>query len=470
MAQKKPDIQYIAIEHIHPHPDNPRKDLGDISELTDSIKKNGIMQNLTVIPAEKEGEYTALIGHRRLAAAQAAGLLTVPCKVVRLLTPGEQVAIMLEENMQRNDLTIIEQAQGFQMMLDLGSTEKEIAAKTGFSEQTVKHRLKIAQLDPKAIKAAEEDGYFQLTIKHFTMLEKLPDVEMRNEVLRDARDGRQLELKINDKLNSIEREKHAVEIIAALEEAGIKEASKNVHTWTSGYNTVTSYNLNGEPEKDVMKKLRTKDGKELWHPAEEMVYLREYSWLTVLHREPKTQRKEENKEQKYKDRQKKEVRALQKELEAERRAAILYIARGNYEIKKEDEQPLVDSLINVAVRAQAFFSEHNVAAYLYGGDWYSLNEEERAEYELKAKKLPMKMKLLILADNATRIRTGIDAGCIISWDGTRRPDECNNLVLMYKVLEDYFGCEMPEDVEQFRDGTHPLFRTYEEAKEAGDAE
>ena len=52
------DIVNIGLEHIHPHPDNPRKDLGDLTELAESIKKNGILQNLTVIPKEGEpGEY-----------------------------------------------------------------------------------------------------------------------------------------------------------------------------------------------------------------------------------------------------------------------------------------------------------------------------------------------------------------------------------------------------------------------------
>ena len=67
------DIVNIGLEHIHPHPDNPRKDLGDLTELAESIKKNGILQNLTVIPKEGEpGEYIAIIGHRRSAAAKLA--------------------------------------------------------------------------------------------------------------------------------------------------------------------------------------------------------------------------------------------------------------------------------------------------------------------------------------------------------------------------------------------------------------
>lgn len=77
-------IVTIGLEHIHPHPDNPRKDLGDLTELAESIKKNGIMQNLTVIPKEGEpGEYITIIGHRRSAAAKLAGVTEAPCRVVR---------------------------------------------------------------------------------------------------------------------------------------------------------------------------------------------------------------------------------------------------------------------------------------------------------------------------------------------------------------------------------------------------
>ena len=117
------ELTILDINKIIPHPKNPRKEIGDIEELTESIRKNGIMQNLTVIP-DGSGKYMLLIGHRRHAAAQAAGLKEVPAKIVEGLSEREQVGIMLEENMQRSDLTPIEQAEGFQMMLDLGETEE----------------------------------------------------------------------------------------------------------------------------------------------------------------------------------------------------------------------------------------------------------------------------------------------------------------------------------------------------------
>lgn len=178
----------IEISKLYPHPDNPRKDLGDLTELADSIKTNGIFQNLTVVPwngahpgadPAEEGQYTVIIGHRRLAAAKLAGLTTVPC-VITDMTPKEQVATMLLENMQRSDLTIYEQAQGFQMMLDFGDSVDDIASKTGFSKSTVRHRVKLMDLDQKRFKESTERGG---TIQDYIDLEKIKNVKTRNKLL-----------------------------------------------------------------------------------------------------------------------------------------------------------------------------------------------------------------------------------------------------------------------------------------------
>lgn len=122
-------IKHIDINKIYPHKDNPRKDLGDLTELSESIKQSGIFQNLTLVPRDGD-TYTVIIGHRRLAASKIAGLKEVPCAIVEM-TEKEQLATMLLENMQRNDLTLCEQAQGFQMMMDLGETIESISEKNG---------------------------------------------------------------------------------------------------------------------------------------------------------------------------------------------------------------------------------------------------------------------------------------------------------------------------------------------------
>ncbi|RCX20903.1 ParB family chromosome partitioning protein [Anaerobacterium chartisolvens] len=172
-------IESIDINKIYPHPNNPRKDLGDLYELAESIKGKGILQNLTVVPRPEAGTYTAIIGHRRLAAAKLAGLTEVPC-VIADMDEKDQVATMLLENMQRNDLTIWEQAQGMQLMLDLGETVNDISQKTGFSYSTVRRRVKLLELDSDKLKASVERG---ATLMDYAELDKIQDVDLKNKVL-----------------------------------------------------------------------------------------------------------------------------------------------------------------------------------------------------------------------------------------------------------------------------------------------
>lgn len=172
----------LPVNKLHPHPDNPRKKLGDLDELADSIKAKGIMQNLTVVPKKDvRGEYTIIIGHRRHAAAKKARLYEVPCVVVDM-DEQEQIATMLLENIQRSDLTAYEQAKGFQMMMDFGDSVSQIVEKTGFSESTVRRRLKMAELDQGVL---EKVSARQISFGDIDKLSEIEDLEVRNKVLAD---------------------------------------------------------------------------------------------------------------------------------------------------------------------------------------------------------------------------------------------------------------------------------------------
>lgn len=87
------NIEMIPTYDLFPHPQNPRKELGDLDELVDSIKANGVLQNLTVVPRDGGG-YTVIIGHRRLAAARRAGLTELPCMIV--FCSFEQTATLIQ--------------------------------------------------------------------------------------------------------------------------------------------------------------------------------------------------------------------------------------------------------------------------------------------------------------------------------------------------------------------------------------
>ena len=173
-------IEYIEIEKILPHPNNPRKDLGDLEELTESIRENGVLQNLTLVPAG-DGRYYCVIGHRRTEASKLAGLEKVPC-VIKDMDEKTQIQTMLMENIQRNDLTPFEQAQGFQMMMDLGSSITDIVKETGFSESTVRHRLKLNELDQEVLQEKSEERNISMT--ELMELEKIEDPELKNKALK----------------------------------------------------------------------------------------------------------------------------------------------------------------------------------------------------------------------------------------------------------------------------------------------
>lgn len=237
---RKKSIVWLKRSQLEPHPDNPRKDLGDLSELRESIRQNGIMQNLTVIPIDETMEhFRILIGHRRFAASE--GILEeLPCVIVEGLTDREQVGIMLCENLQRNDLTFYEQGQGFQMMLDLGDTIDEISEKTGFSKNTVKHRVEIAKLP----KAAIEHNRFQLTISDLIELEKITDVKKREKVLELSWDSNNLKNRINQEVKDQKIQKNLKTVKDWLKKCKIEKEKKFPGMpFSSNYEKVISINL-----------------------------------------------------------------------------------------------------------------------------------------------------------------------------------------------------------------------------------
>lgn len=225
-------LEYIKIEALRPHPHNPRRQLGDLSELTESVRESGVLQNLTVVPAAPDtleedkprgrrrprkdeapdAIYTVVIGHRRLAAAQAAGLETVPC-IVADMDERQQMATMLAENVQRCDLTAQEQAQGIQMMLDLGESVAEVVRRTGFSESTVRRRMRLMELDQEVLQKAEARGG---TLEDYTRLDKIQDIGRRNSVLAHIGTSN-FDYKLRNALDEEKRAARRAEITAFLD-------------------------------------------------------------------------------------------------------------------------------------------------------------------------------------------------------------------------------------------------------------
>ena len=237
----------IPIDKLNAHPDNPRRHVGDITELAESIKANGVLQNLTVVPYERDGarvpgRYTVIIGHRRMAAARLAGLAAVPC-VVADMSYKEQISTMLTENMQRSDLTVYEQAQGFQMMLDMGNTVDEIADKSGFSATTIRRRVKLLELDHGKFEKAEKRGG---TLNDYIALDTIKSTERKNRVL-DAVGTPDFKNQLKAAQNEEKFEKRLAEWVAVIRTFATEKQDINY----SEYKFIRNYGYNLSAEVEI---------------------------------------------------------------------------------------------------------------------------------------------------------------------------------------------------------------------------
>lgn len=147
-----PRIVMVPVDRIRRHPHNPRRDVGDVSDLAADIAENGVDQALTLVPdPDHEGDYRTVIGHRRHAACELAGRTHAPAIIRDDLTPAQQRQMMVRENIHRADLTAVEEADAYQAMLDIdGLTVEQIATSVSRSETTVRSRLRIAALPETA--------------------------------------------------------------------------------------------------------------------------------------------------------------------------------------------------------------------------------------------------------------------------------------------------------------------------------
>jgi ParB family transcriptional regulator, chromosome partitioning protein len=136
----------IAIDKIDPNPEQPRTEIGDLTELTASIGEKGVLEPLLVKPSRLTGRWMIIAGERRWRAATAAGLTEVPC--IEMEVDDKTVAeIALIENMQRKDLTIWEEADGLLSLCErFGYTHEEVARKVGKSRTTVTEVVSIASI------------------------------------------------------------------------------------------------------------------------------------------------------------------------------------------------------------------------------------------------------------------------------------------------------------------------------------
>ncbi|MGB7434280.1 MAG: ParB/RepB/Spo0J family partition protein [Candidatus Acidiferrum sp.] len=141
----------IPVDQIRPNPDQPRKALGDLRELTESIRSKGVLEPLLVRFVPREDCYYIISGERRYHAARAAGLREVPA-IEKMADDAETLEIALIENMQRKDLTPFEEADGLHQLAEqYDYTHDDVAKKIGKARSSVSETLMLRNI-PEAIR------------------------------------------------------------------------------------------------------------------------------------------------------------------------------------------------------------------------------------------------------------------------------------------------------------------------------
>jgi ParB family chromosome partitioning protein len=175
-------FQEVDVDLIVPNPQQPRSfiDPEQLAELTESIREHGILQPLVVSRMATQGgaiTYQLIAGERRLQAAKQAGLEKVPV-LVKEATPQELLELALVENVQRADLSPLEEAQAYRRLMDeFGLTQESVATRVGKSRVTVANSLRLLGLSPE-IKASLARG--QITEGHARALLGIGDEQVRH--------------------------------------------------------------------------------------------------------------------------------------------------------------------------------------------------------------------------------------------------------------------------------------------------
>lgn len=458
------EIMMIPIDQLRHHPENPRLDLGDLTELTASIKANGILQNLTVVfadpdqlsPEDQKSGYHLMwvvIGNRRLEAAKAAGLTELPCSI-REMDHQEQIATMLQENMQRSDLTVYEQAKGIQMMMDLGFDKDQIAERTGFSKSTIDRRLAVATLPEKETKKAVELGYDLLDLVEISKIDdrKVQKDLLNNEKWQDPNgfDPNRLRQRIATAKRDVEREKEKKRLLPEIEKFAkpMTEAQSSARYGT-GWEKVRGCDVELKPDAKVVR------------PKEEGQYYYYEAWGTIeIWQKAKKGKRVKSDAEIALEKKQHEAKELNARMKENRIAFC-----SSWKPSRMQESALKAKLW------QYVFD--NVSSYDNGAfriSYHSWDSNRFRQYCGMPKEEGRDPKETIYAEMARR---GIPMGrAILAWilcGGVRADDRTGyageyrgeynkdeDMDRIYEILTDN-GYQLTEEEQQWKDGTHQLY-------------
>lgn len=433
----------IKIEDLKIHPKNVRRKYEGIEELAQSIKENGIMQNLTVVPdREEEGKYLVVIGNRRLTAAREAGLETAPCVVVEGMAEKDQIATMLMENMNRKDLTVYEEAEAMQMCFeDFGLKVEEIEEKTGLSKTTINHRLNIAKLDKETLVEKVEDKEFQLSLSDLYALEKVKDVNTRNKILKEAWDSKDLANKARQAAREEIREKNKGKLIAECEKLGINKAPDGVSYYSNGWLQIKHISLDSDEAEIGIKH------------TEGLYYVVSYTSIDIIKKEKKQKKEKEinSREEEIKEKRAK-IKAKYEEMHKDMEDFVRSILEGK--VEPPDNAEYIGKLTwGFILKYKVAVAEYNLTGVLMGAQAYkNADEEEKKKATERATALPILYQMIAVAFG------GLEYLSLAGYYGALYNEAAGEkLKAMHDILSNFGFSFADEESYKLMNGEHELY-------------
>ncbi len=190
-------LMRLPVEEIRPNPNQPRKTFDDeaLTELADSIKQVGLIQPLVV--RKTLTGYELVAGERRLRACKLLGMTEVPCIVEDAMVEQESAMVALIENLQRENLHYLEEAECYaQLIASYGLTQEELAVRVGKSQSAVANKLRVLRLSPEVKDAMTEA---RMTERHARALLRLKEDEAQLQVIEKVK-AKALSVKDTEKL------------------------------------------------------------------------------------------------------------------------------------------------------------------------------------------------------------------------------------------------------------------------------
>lgn len=205
--KKDKAVYQLPIDKIRPNPYQPRKyfNRASLEELSASILSYGVLQPITVRKMSG-GYYEFVAGERRLRASELAGLTTIPAILLQV-SDSDSAALAFIENIQRQNLSFLEEAEGYRsMMEDYGLTQEELAVKLSKSQSSIANKLRVLKLEEPVKRMLLE---YHFTERHARALLKLPDEESRlmmlQRMVREEMNVKRTEEAIQETLEEMRR-------------------------------------------------------------------------------------------------------------------------------------------------------------------------------------------------------------------------------------------------------------------------